>query len=387
MPRPERSLNLVAAGSDDYRRRARRILPRQLFDYVDGGANSEATVRANRRDLDAIEFRQRVLRDVAGPTTATTVLGQPLAQPLILAPVGFAGMMARRAEVQAATAAAHQGVPFVESTLSICSLEEVAQAAPPPWFQLYIMRDRGYAAALLERAQAARCPVLVLTVDLAVVGRRLRDVRNGIDATLGPWGRWRRSADLAAHLRWAVDVGRRGRPLRFGNLEAAVPDARLPTDFQRWIATQFDPSVTWDDLLWVRERWTGPLVVKGILEPDDAARAVDCGADAVIVSNHGGRQLDSAPSTIRALPAVVDAVGGRTEVLMDGGVRSGQDVARALALGARACLVGRPWVYAVAAEGTRGVDRLLTLMRDELVVTMALTGSRDLADLGPHILR
>ncbi len=387
MTRPERSLNLVPAGADDYRRRARRRLPRQLFDYVDGGALTEATMRANRRDLDAIEFRQRVLRDVTDRSSATTILGQAVAQPVILAPVGFAGMMARRAEVQAATAAHQQGVPFVESTLSICSLDEVSAASTAPWFQLYVMRDRGFAAELIDRAADARCPTLVLTVDLAVVGRRYRDVRNGVDALLGPWGRARRAMDFALHPRWALDVARRGRPLVFGNLEGAVPDARMPTDFQRWIASQFDPSVTWDDLEWIRGRWPGSLVVKGVLEPDDAVRALERGADAVVVSNHGGRQLDGAPSTIRSLPAIVDAAGGRGEIYLDGGIRSGQDVAKALALGARACLIGRPWVYAVAASGSSGVAALLAGLRDELLVTMALTGCRSLEDLGPETLR
>ena len=377
----DHSLNLTPASVDDYRERARRRLPRQLFDYLDGGAFAEVTLRRNREDLEAIAFRQRVLRDVAERRLATRVLGQDLALPVILAPVGFAGMFAPRAEVLAARAAQAVGVPFVESTLSICSLEEVARAVRAPWFQLYVMKDRHVAEGLMERATTAGCPTLVLTVDLPVVGQRYRDARNGVGARVGRLGTLRRGLDVARHGRWVRDVALRGRPLSFGNLTAVLPDARVPSDFQHWVAGQFDPTVTWEDLDWVRRHWPGQVVIKGILDPDDARRARDAGVDGVIVSNHGGRQLDGVPSTIRALPAIATAVGDDIDVLMDGGVRSGLDVAKALALGARACLVGRAWAYAVAADGERGVRRVLEIMREEMRVTLGLTGVNDVADL------
>ncbi len=382
----DRSLNLTPASVSDYRERARRRLPRQLFDYLDGGAFAEVTLERNRADLEAIAFRQRVLRDVAERRLATRVLGQDLAMPVILAPVGFGGMFAPRAEVLAARAAAAAGVPFVESTLSVCSLEEVSREVAPPWFQLYVMKDRRYAEDLMARAEAVQCPTLVLTVDLPVVGQRYRDARNGIGAPISRTAQLRRGLDVARHLRWVREVARGGRPLTFGNLTAALPDARVPNDFQRWVAGQFDPTVTWDDLAWVRRHWRGRVVLKGILDPDDARRARDAGVDGVIVSNHGGRQLDGVPSTIRALPAVAAAVGSDVEVLMDGGVRSGLDVAKAVALGARACLVGRAWVYAVAADGERGVRRVLEIMREEMRVTLGLTGVNDVADLTPDAL-
>ncbi len=259
-------------------------------------------------------------------------------------------MFARRAEVQAARAAHAAGVPFVESTVSICGIEEVAKATPaPPWFQLYVMRDRAYAEELIARASAVRTPVLVLTIDLAVVGARHRDTRNAVVGTPSRVAQLLRGLDIASHPQWIRDVAVAGKPLTFGNLERAVPNARTPAAFRDWVDAQFDPSVTWDDVAWVRERWDGRLVVKGILDPDDARRAVDAGVDGVIVSNHGGRQLDSVPSTARALPAVADAVAGQVEVLADGGIRTGLDVVKMLALGASAVLVGRAWAWAVAA--------------------------------------
>lgn len=383
----ERSLNLAPASVMDYRAQARRRLPRQIFDYLDGGAFAESTLAANVADLAALHFRQRVLRDVSARTLATTVLGQPLAMPVVLAPVGFGGLMARRAEVQAARAAAAAGVPFCESTLSVCDLEEVSRAAGrPPWFQLYVMKDRAVAEMLMARAQAAEVPVLVLTVDLPVVGQRYRDARNGVSGRVGPWGRARRALDVAAHPRWVSEVALRGRPLTFGNLAAVLGAAAVPSDFQAWVAGQFDPTVTWEDIDWVREHWRGPLVLKGILDPADAREAVARGVEGIIVSNHGGRQLDSVPSTIEALPRVVEAVDGRAEVLMDGGVRSGLDVAKALARGARAVLVGRAWAYAVAGDGERGVGHVLRVMREEIAVTLGLTGLADVAEIGPDAL-
>jgi L-lactate dehydrogenase (cytochrome) len=384
---PHRSLDLAPASLGDYRELARKRLPRQIFDYIDGGAFDEATLVANRDDLRTIHFRQRVLRDVSVRNLSTTVLGEEIALPVILAPVGFAGMFARRAEVQAARAAERGGIPFCESTLSICGIEEVAAAiGRPAWFQLYVMKDRRYAEDLMARAQAVGSTTMVLTVDLPVVGQRYRDVRNGISGRISSLKRLERGLDLVRHATWARDVALAGKPLTFGNLEKALPEARVPGDFQGWVASQFDPSVTWDDLGWLRDHWRGRIALKGILDPEDAREAVRRGVDAVIVSNHGGRQLDDVPSTIRALPAIADAVGDRCEVLMDGGIRSGLDVVKALALGARACLIGRPWAYAVAARGERGVDHVLRIIREEMMVTLGLTGVTDVKDLDRSVL-
>ncbi|WP_031279546.1 L-lactate dehydrogenase [Candidatus Microthrix parvicella] len=378
---------MAAASVRDYREVARRRLPRQLFDYIDGGAYEEATLAANTADLEAISLRQRVLRDVSTRTMSTTVLGEELSLPVLLAPVGLAGMFANRAEVAAARAAEHAGVSFVESTVSICSLEEVAAASKrAPWFQLYVMRDRGYAENLMARAQAVGCRVLVLTADLAVVGARYRDTRNGLGGRVSPVGAAIRGLDRVSHPRWVWEVGIQGKPHTFGNLTDAVPGGNSPDDFRDWVDAQFDPSVTWDDLAWVRDHWDGPVVLKGILDPEDARAAADAGVDAVVVSNHGGRQLDAVPSTAAALPAVVEAVGDRIEVLVDGGVRSGLDLLKMMAMGAKACLVGRPWAWAVAAKGEAGVAHLLEILRDELAVAMALTGTTDVADLGPDSL-
>jgi len=383
----DRTLELAPASVQDYRELARRRLPRQLFDYIDGGSFGEATLAANQAELHRIQFRQRVLRDVSQRNLATTVLGQEFSFPLILAPVGFAGMFAKRAEVQAARAAQRAGIAFCESTLSICGIEEVAAATERAfWFQLYVMKDRSYAEDLVARAKTAGCTTLVLTVDLAVTGRRYRDVRNGLTGEVSRVGQLRRGLDFARHPSWVRDVAFGGKPLTFGNLERALPEAKVPQDFQRWVDGQFDPSVTWADLSWLRSLWGGKIVLKGILDPDDAREAVAQGADAVIVSNHGGRQLDDVPSTIRALPAIVQAVGDECEVLMDGGIRSGLDVVKALSLGARACLIGRPWAYAVAARGEAGVDHVLRIIREEMLVTLALTGITDVKDLDPSVL-
>ena len=379
---PDRPLGLHPATAEDYRELARRALPRQLFDYIDGGAYDEATLRANIADLRALLLRQVVLRDVSVREQATTVLGQQLSMPVILGPVGLCGMFARRAEVQAARAAESQGIPFVESTVSICPIEEVAAAtSSPPWFQLYVMRDRGYAEDLMARARAVKAPVLVLTLDMAVVGARHRDTRNAVVAAHSTWARARRAADLVSHPGWVRSVGLGGKPLTFGNLERAVPGASRPEQFREWVDAQFDPSVTWEDIAWVREHWDGPLLVKGVLDPQDARRAVQAGVDGIVVSNHGGRQLDAVPSTARALPAIVDAVGGETEVLADGGVRSGLDVVKMLALGARAVLIGRAWAWAVAGRGEAGVRHVLKVMRADIDVALALTGNTSVAEL------
>jgi L-lactate dehydrogenase (cytochrome) len=379
---PDRPLGLAAATPRDYRELARRRLPRQLFDYIDGGAYEEATMRANVGDLEQLLLRQVVLKDVSRREQATTVVGQSMAMPVILAPVGLCGMFAPRAEVQAAKAAAAVGIPFVESTVSICGIEEVAAASPaPPWFQLYVMRDRGYAEELMARARAVGSPVLVLTIDLAVVGARHRDTRNAVIGSGTPWVRARRAFDLISHPRWVREVGLGGKPLTFGNLENAVPGASTPDAFKEWVDSQFDPSVTWDDIAWVREHWDGKLIVKGVLDAEDARRAVQAGVDGIVVSNHGGRQLDSVPSTVRALPEIVQAVAGEAEVLADGGVRTGLDVVKMLALGARAVLMGRAWAWAVAAQGETGVRRMLKVVRADIDVALALTGNNSVAEL------
>jgi len=366
---------LTPASISDYRELARRRLPRQLFDYIDGGSYEEVTLAANRTDLLALRLRQRVMRDVSQLDTSARVLGQIIKLPLALAPIGLAGLMARRGEVQAARAAEKAGVPFCLSTVSLCSIEEVRQATSAPfWFQLYMMRDRGYVRELLQRAEAAGCSALVFTLDLAVLGSRYRDTRNGMNGGLTLAGKLAKAWDTARRIGWLRDVALGGQPLVFGNLAAAVPTGRNLFDFKRWVDAQFDASVTWRDLDFVRQNWRGPIILKGILDAGDARSAADSGAAAIIVSNHGGRQLDSAPSSIAALPGIVDAVGDRLEVFMDSGIRSGQDIAKALALGARAALIGRAWIWALAARGERGVTEVLDILARELQVTLALLG-------------
>ena len=380
-------LGLAPATAGDYRELARKRLPRHLFDYLDGAAYDELTAADNQQAFQRLHLRQRVMRDVSQLDLSTRVLGQELALPLILAPLGLAGAMACRAEVQAARAAEQAGVPFCESTVSICSIEEVRAATSAPfWYQLYVMRDRGYAKDLMARAHAAGCPVLVLTVDLAVMGARYRDVRNGMAGGLSPGGKLAKAWDLLSHPQWLLDVGIRGKPLTFGNLTAAVPDAGSLPEFKAWVDSQFDPRITWNDLAWVRENWPGKIVLKGILDEEDARQAASSGVDGIIVSNHGGRQLDSVVASVDALPRIVDAVGGRLEVLMDGGVRSGLDVVKALALGAKACMLGRAWGYAVAARGEAGVAHMLSVMRKEMEVTMALCGATDVRRLSRETL-
>jgi L-lactate dehydrogenase (cytochrome) len=378
----DRPLSVAPATVLDYRELARRRLPRQLFDYIDGGAYEETTLRANVGDLERVLLRQLVMRDVSTRDSSVELLGQRLALPVILAPVGLGGMFAPRAEVQAARAAERAGVPFIESTVSVCGIEEVARStSTPPWFQLYVMRDRGYAQELMARAHAVGSPVLVLTVDLAVVGARHRDTRNGMAARASAWAKARRGLDIASHPRWIRDVAVGGKPLTFGNLEKAVPGGRSLSAFRQWVDSQFDPSVTWDDIAWVRENWTGRLLVKGVLDPEDARRAVEVGVDGVIVSNHGGRQLDSVPSSARALPEVVDAVGGQVEVLADGGVRTGLDVVKMVALGAKAVLIGRAWAWSVAAAGESGVRHVLSILNADIDVALGLTGRNSIADV------
>ncbi|MBI4990438.1 MAG: L-lactate dehydrogenase [Rhodocyclales bacterium] len=378
---------LVPASVSDYRLLAQRRLPRPFFDYIDGGAYGELTLNANQADLDALKLHQRVLRGAKNIDTSTTVLGQKLAQPVILAPVGLAGLYARRGEVQAARAARTAGVPFCLSTVSICSVEEVSAATTAPfWFQLYVIRDRGYAKELLARAQAAGCTTLVFTVDLPVFATRYRDVRNGMTSAVPLAGRLAKAWDLARHAGWLWDVPLRGKPLTFGNLAQAVPAAHSLGAMKGWVDAQFDPGVTWKDLDWVRSNWNGAIVIKGVLDVEDARSAAGVGASAVVVSNHGGRQLDGAPSSISVLPRIAEAVGGRMEILMDGGIRSGQDVAKALASGARAVMLGRPWAYGLAARGEAGVAEVLAILRRELEVTMTLLGVERVSDIGAGAL-
>jgi L-lactate dehydrogenase (cytochrome) len=377
----------VPASVSDYRLLAQKRLPRAFFDYIDGGAYNELTLAANRNDLDALKLHQRVLRGASAIDTTATVLGQKLAQPVILGPVGLAGLFARRGEVQAARAAAVADVPFCLSTVSICSIEEVSAANTAPfWFQLYVIRDRGYARELLARARAAGCTTLVFTVDLPVFATRYRDVRNGMTSTIPLAGRLAKGWDLMRHAGWLLDVPIGGKPLTFGNLAKAVPSARSLEAMKVWVDAQFDPAITWHDLGWLRENWSGPIVIKGVLDVDDARAAADIGASGVIVSNHGGRQLDGAPSAISVLPRVVDAVGDRLEVLMDGGIRSGQDVAKALALGARAVMLGRAWAYALAARGEQGIAEVLAMLKRELEVTMTLLGVERIDQIGQEAL-
>jgi len=378
---------LVPASVSDYRLLAERRLPRAFFDYIDGGAYNELTLAANRNDLDALKLHQRVLRGASTIDTSTVVLGEKLAQPVILGPVGLAGLYARRGEVQAARAAKAAGVPFCLSTVSICSIEEVSAAGTAPfWFQLYVIRDRGYANELLARAQAAGCTTLVFTVDLPVFATRYRDVRNGMTGGATLAGRLAKLWDIVSHAGWLIDVPVGGKPLTFGNLAQAVPSARSLEAMKVWVDAQFDPSITWRDLGWLREQWPGNIVIKGVLDADDAKAAADIGASGVVVSNHGGRQLDGAPSAISVLPRVVDAVGGKLDVLMDGGIRSGQDVAKALALGAKAVMLGRPWAYGLAARGEQGVAEVLALLKRELAVTMTLLGVERVEQIGTGAL-
>jgi L-lactate dehydrogenase (cytochrome) len=362
----------------DYRAAARARLPRVLFDYIDGGSYAETTLAANVADFQALKLRQRVLRDVSRLSMETEVFGQTLAMPVVLSPIGIAGMYARRGEVAAARAAKAAGVPFALSTVGVCALEEVAAAAAPPWFQLYMIRDRGFMTEMLARAREAASPVLLFTVDLPTPGARYRDVRNGMNADTFA-ARLSQALDGLAHPSWLWDVQLNGRPLTPGNIASVAPDLKSLTQFWGWIGRNFDPTVSWKDIDWVRERWPGPLVLKGVLDAEDAREAVRCGVDGVVVSNHGGRQLDGVASGIAALPTVARAAGDDLTVLMDGGVRSGLDVLKALASGAKACLIGRAWAFALGARGEAGVAHVLQILKSELRMAMSLTGCTDVA--------
>ena len=357
----------------DFRALAKARLPHFLFEYVDGGSYDEVTLERNVADLRAISLRQRVLRDVSAIDTSTELFGRRWSLPVGLGPVGLAGMYARRGEVQAARAAAAANVPFALSTVSACSLAEVASGAEVPWFQLYFVKDRGFVADLIARAKEAKCGALVLTVDLAVPGSRYRDAR----AAGGGLKRW---SQLLARPQWLWDVGLHGRPHSLGNLAPIVGRKAPLSDFQAWIHANFDPSVSWKDIEWVKSQWDGPLIIKGVLDPDDAKAAVDSGAQGVVVSNHGGRQLDGVISSAAALPRIAEAVSGKTKILADGGVRSGLDVVRMLSLGADFVLLGRAWAYALASGGQAGVAHMLNLIEAEMRVAMALTGVTSIGD-------
>jgi L-lactate dehydrogenase (cytochrome) len=370
---------------DDLRSLAKKRVAKVIFDYVDRGSYSEATLRANRADLESIALRQRVGIDVDRRSTSSTMAGHEVAMPVALAPVGLTGLNWADGEILAARAAERFGVPYTLSTMSICSIEDVYGGVSKPfWFQLYVMRDRGFAASLIERARAAKCSALVLTLDLQIQGQRHQDLKNGLAVpprmTLGTF------FDIASKPSWALNV-LRGKRKTFGNLAGRIPDAKSVTTLSQWVAGQFDPTLSWKDVEWVKKLWGGKLILKGILEAEDAKIAASLGVDAIVVSNHGGRQLDGAISSIRALPEVVQAAGGRTEVWLDGGVRSGQDVLRALALGARGTLIGRAYAYGLGAMGEAGVTRALEVIRDELDVSMALCGLRDVKEATPAILR
>jgi L-lactate dehydrogenase (cytochrome) len=373
---------MAIACAADFRAEAKRRLPRFLFDYIDGGAYAEITLRRNVEDLADIALRQRVLVDVSKIDLSTRLFGCDLAMPVALGPVGLSGMYARRGEAEAARAASARGIPACLSSVSVCGLEEVAAASERPiWFQLYVIRDRAYMTDLLAVAKKVKCAALVFTVDLPVPGARYRDVHSGL---MG--GRWRRLGQIVSHPRWAWEVGVRGRPHSLGNFLPVLENAAGLDDYIGWIGRNFDPSIAWKDIAWIRAHWDGPLIVKGILDSEDAREAVRLGADGIVVSNHGGRQLDGVLSTARALPAIADAVGDDLIVLADGGVRSGLDVLRMLALGAKGVLLGRAWAFALAARGGAGVTQLLAIIEAELRVAMQLTGVTSIDRIGRDIL-
>jgi len=368
----------------DLRELARRRVPRAFFEYADHGAYDELTLRANRTALEALRFRQRVLVDVAQRNLATTLLGQPVSMPLALAPVGLTGLQRGGGEILAARAAHAAGIPFCLSTMSICSIEQVRAAVDAPfWFQLYVMRDRGFTQSLIERASAAGCSALMLTVDLQLQGQRHREHKNGL--AVPPRLTLANFFDILRRPAWAWSV-LRGPSRSFGNLQGRVAEAASLTTLSQWIAQQFDPTLSWRDLDWIRARWPGKLIIKGILDAQDAALAAGAGVDAIVVSNHGGRQLDGAPATIHALPRVVDAVAGKSEVWFDGGILTGQSLLKALALGARAGLIGKAFTYGLGARGEAGVRQAIEFIRKELDVSLALTGQTDVRAVTRDIL-
>jgi L-lactate dehydrogenase (cytochrome) len=369
---------------EDLRQAARRRVPRAFFEYAESGSYAEQTLQANRADLEAIKLRQRILVNVAQRSTSTTILGEPVSLPLALAPIGMCGMQRGDGEILACRAAQAAGIPFTLSTMSICSIEDVAAKVDRPfWFQLYVMKDRGFVRSLIERAAAAKCSALVLTVDLQILGQRHRDIKNGL--SVPPELRIKNIIDIATKPTWLLSVAR-GKRKTFGNLAGYVRSMDDVSHLSRWTAEQFDPTMSWKDVEWIAGVWGGKLILKGILDAEDARMAAKTGAAALVVSNHGGRQLDGAPSSISALPPIVDAVGSSLEVLFDGGVRSGQDIMRAVALGARACLSGRAYIYGLGADGEAGVARAIEIMKNELSVSMALTGVTRIDEIDRRVI-
>ena len=369
----------------DLRLIAKKRVAKAIFDYVDRGSYDESTLRANASDLDALKFRQRVAINVDNRSTASKMIGNDVTMPVAIAPTGLTGLNWANGEMLGARAAEHFGIPFTLSTMSICSIEDVAGAVTKPfWFQLYVMRDRGFAASLIERAKAAKCSALMLTLDLQIQGQRHQDLKNGL--AVPPQLTMATLLDVMTKPAWGLNM-LTGRRRSFGNLEGRIKDADSITTLSQWIAGQFDPTLSWADVEWVKSQWGGKLILKGILDAEDAKLAADCGVDALVVSNHGGRQLDGTVSSIRALPEVLQAVGDRTEVWFDGGIRSGQDVLKAVALGARGTLIGKSFLYGLGAMGEKGVTLALEIIRKELDVTMALCGLRDIKDASPAILR
>lgn len=368
----------------DLREIARRRVPRAFFEYADRGSYDEVTLRENRRAFDRLQLRQRVMQNVDHRSLGTTILGSPVSMPLAIAPTGLTGLQHGSGEILGARAAAEAGIPFCLSTVSICSIEQVRAACDTPfWFQVYVMRDRGFTRELIRRAHAAQCSALMLTADLTVQGQRHREIKNGL--SVPPKVTLRNLFDIMSKPRWAWNILKA--PSRsFGNLDGRIQGADSLTTLAQWIANQFDATLNWNDLAWIREEWPGKLIIKGILDPQDARLAVEHGVDAIVVSNHGGRQLDGAPATIDVLPSIVDAVAGRTEVLFDSGITSGQDLIKALALGARAGLIGKAFLYGLGANGQQGVTQAIELIRRELSVTMALTGQRDATRISRDIL-
>jgi L-lactate dehydrogenase (cytochrome) len=369
---------------EDLRQLHKRRVPKAFFDYADRGSYAEETLRANRADLEQIKFRQRILVDVSKRDLSTTILGEPAALPLILAPIGLCGMQHGDGEILACRAAQAAGIPFTLSTMSICSIEDVASSVDKPfWFQLYVMKDRGFIKALIERAIAAKCGALVLTVDLQVIGQRHQDIKNGM--TVPPEWTLAKFFDFATKPAWVSGV-LRGKRRTFGNLVGHLKGTDDITALAAWTASQFDTTLNWKDVEWIRSIWPGKLILKGILDVEDAEEAAKTGAQALVVSNHGGRQLDGAPSSIEVLPQIVDVVGSKMEILFDGGVRSGQDVMRALALGAKSCMIGRAYVHGLGAGGEAGVTKAIDIIRNELSVTMGLTGVNTIAEIDDHVL-
>ena len=375
---------MIISSSADYRAAAQQFLPPFLFHYIDGGAYAEQTLRRNVDDFAAVALRQRVLKDMSQLDTSIELFGEKLSIPVALSPVGLTGMYRRRGEVQAARAADKHGIPFTMSTVSVCPIEEVApKIQRPMWFQLYVLKDRGFMQNALERAQAAGCTTLVFTVDMPVPGARYRDAHSGMS---GPNAPLRRYWQAMTHPRWAVDVGLLGRPHDLGNISAYRGSPTGLQDYMGYLSANFDPSISWKDLEWIRAFWKGPMVIKGILDPEDAKDAVRFGADGIIVSNHGGRQLDGVLSSARALPAIADAVKGQIKILADSGIRNGLDVVRAIALGADCAMIGRAYIYALAAAGEAGGKHLLELLEKEMRVAMTLTSVAKVTDISADLL-